>query len=128
MYTFSLRLIGLFCQPQMTGVVVDIGDGATHVVPVVDGYIIGSSIKSFPISGNDVTQFILQLLQVKFFSILLDHNVYIVTGCMHGSFEALLHTNVTESCSMIQMLINDFTICWNYQFPFLVPYGFRSSA
>ncbi|XP_074580583.1 actin-related protein 3-like isoform X2 [Curcuma longa] len=52
-------------KPQMTGIVVDIGDGATHVVPVVDGYIIGSSIKSFPISGNDVTQFILQLLQER---------------------------------------------------------------
>ncbi|XP_042379639.1 actin-related protein 3-like isoform X2 [Zingiber officinale] len=52
-------------KPQMTGVVVDIGDGATHVVPVVDGYIIGSSIKSFPISGNDVTQFVLQLLQER---------------------------------------------------------------
>ncbi|XP_074557548.1 actin-related protein 3-like [Curcuma longa] len=52
-------------KPQMTGVVVDIGDGATHVVPVVDGYIIGSSIKSFPISGNDVTQIVLQLLQER---------------------------------------------------------------
>lgn len=61
---FSLRCIGIFSQPQMTGVVVDIGDGATHVVPVVDGYIIGSSIKSFPISGSDITQFVLQLLRV----------------------------------------------------------------
>ncbi|URE29642.1 Actin [Musa troglodytarum] len=52
-------------QPQMTGVVVDIGDGATHVVPVVDGYIIGSSIKSFPISGSDITQFVLQLLRER---------------------------------------------------------------
>ncbi|CAL9152837.1 actin-related protein 3-like [Musa acuminata AAA Group] len=52
-------------KPQMTGVVVDIGDGATHVVPVVDGYIIGSSIKSFPISGSDITQFVLQLLRER---------------------------------------------------------------
>lgn len=49
----------------MTGVVVDIGDGATHIVPVVDGYVIGSSIKSFPIAGNDVTRFVLQLLRVQ---------------------------------------------------------------
>jgi actin-related protein 3 len=48
----------------MTGVVVDIGDGAPHIVPVVNGYVIGSSIKSFPLSGSDVTQFVLQLLQV----------------------------------------------------------------
>jgi len=48
----------------MTGVVVDIGDGAPHIVPVVNGYVIGSSIKSFPFSGSDVTQFVSQLLQV----------------------------------------------------------------
>lgn len=48
----------------MTGVVVDIGDGAPHIVPVVNGYVIGSSIKPFPYSGSDVTQFVSQLLQV----------------------------------------------------------------
>ncbi|KAL7187337.1 hypothetical protein ACSBR1_037411 [Camellia fascicularis] len=48
---------------EMTGVVVDIGDGATHVVPVADGYVIGSSIKSIPFSGKDVTLFIQQLMR-----------------------------------------------------------------
>lgn len=59
----------------MTGVVVDIGDGAPHVVPVVNGYVIGSSIKSFPFSGSDVTQFVLQLLQV-FHLLLISHVVH----------------------------------------------------
>ncbi|KAI8528083.1 hypothetical protein RHMOL_Rhmol12G0123800 [Rhododendron molle] len=49
----------------MTGVVVDIGDGATHVVPVADGYVIGSSIKSIPIAGKDVTLFIQQLMRER---------------------------------------------------------------
>nr|DAD46180.1 TPA_asm: hypothetical protein HUJ06_004410 [Nelumbo nucifera] len=43
---------------------VDVGDGATHVVPVADGYIIGSSIKSIPICGKDVTLFVQQLMRV----------------------------------------------------------------
>ena len=50
----------------MTGVVVDVGDGATHVVPVADGYVIGSSIKSIPIAGKDVTLFVRQLMRVCF--------------------------------------------------------------
>ncbi|KAL0327319.1 UNVERIFIED_CONTAM: Actin-related protein 3 [Sesamum angustifolium] len=50
---------------EMTGVVVDVGDGATHVVPVADGYVIGSSIKSIPISGKDVTRFIQQLMRER---------------------------------------------------------------
>ncbi|KAG9450424.1 hypothetical protein H6P81_010389 [Aristolochia fimbriata] len=49
----------------MIGVVVDVGDGATHVVPVVDGYIIVTSIKSIPIAGKDVTLFIQQLLRER---------------------------------------------------------------
>ncbi|KAJ3675480.1 hypothetical protein LUZ60_004522 [Juncus effusus] len=50
---------------EMTGVVVDIGDGGTHVVPVADGYVIGSSIQSVPITGKDVTQFVHQLLRER---------------------------------------------------------------
>lgn len=42
----------------------DVGDGATHVVPVADGYVIGSSIKSVPIAGKDVTLFVQQLMKV----------------------------------------------------------------
>jgi actin-related protein len=63
-YSFSLTLANILCQSDMTGVVVDIGDGAPQIVPVVNGYVIGSSIKSFPFSGSDVTQFVSQLLQV----------------------------------------------------------------
>ncbi|CAA7395927.1 unnamed protein product [Spirodela intermedia] len=50
---------------EMTGVIVDVGDGGTHVVPVADGYVIGSSMKSIPISGKDVTLFIQQLLRER---------------------------------------------------------------
>ena len=49
----------------MTGVVLDSGDGTTHVVPVVEGYVIGSSIKTIPIAGRDLTLFIQQLMKVS---------------------------------------------------------------
>ncbi|XP_020551829.1 actin-related protein 3-like [Sesamum indicum] len=50
---------------EMTGVVVDAGDGATHVVPVAEGYVIGGSIKSIPIAGEDITLFVQQLLRER---------------------------------------------------------------
>ncbi|XP_057776838.1 actin-related protein 3-like [Salvia miltiorrhiza] len=50
---------------EMTGVVVDVGDGATHVVPVADGYVIGGSIRSIPITGEDVTVFVQQLMKER---------------------------------------------------------------
>ena len=43
----------------------DAGEGVTHVVPVADGYVIGSSIKSIPIAGRDITSFVQQLMRVS---------------------------------------------------------------
>ncbi|KAF4404894.1 hypothetical protein G4B88_006280 [Cannabis sativa] len=66
-FAFALRNddndLDFLCE--MTGVVVDVGDGATHVVPVADGYVIGSSIKSIPIAGKDVTLFVQQLMRER---------------------------------------------------------------
>jgi len=47
---------------SLTATVIDSGDGVTHVVPVSDGYVIGSSIKHIPLAGKDITSFIQQLL------------------------------------------------------------------
>ncbi|KAK9815824.1 hypothetical protein WJX72_010232 [[Myrmecia] bisecta] len=49
----------------LSGVVIDSGDGVTHVIPVSDGYVIGSSIKSIPIAGRDITLFVQQLMRER---------------------------------------------------------------
>lgn len=48
-------------ERTLTGTVVDSGDGVTHVIPVADGYVIGSCIKHIPLAGRDVTNFVQQL-------------------------------------------------------------------
>jgi actin-related protein 3 len=48
---------------EMSGTVVDSGDGVTHVIPVAEGYVIGSSIKHIPIAGRDITTFVQQLIR-----------------------------------------------------------------
>jgi len=48
---------------SMTGTVIDSGDGVTHVIPVVDGYVIGSCIKHIPLAGSDITAYVKQELQ-----------------------------------------------------------------
>jgi len=45
----------------LTGTVIDSGDGVTHVIPVAEGYVIGSSIKHIPLAGRDITSFVQQL-------------------------------------------------------------------
>jgi actin-related protein 3 len=52
-------------EQTLTGTVIDSGDGVTHVIPVADGYVIGSSIKHIPIAGRDITYFVQQLLRER---------------------------------------------------------------
>ncbi|GAA5975522.1 hypothetical protein JCM10908_005187 [Rhodotorula pacifica] len=47
----------------LTGTVIDSGDGVTHVIPVAEGYVIGSAIRHIPIAGRDISSFVQQLLR-----------------------------------------------------------------
>jgi actin-related protein 3 len=48
---------------DLTGTVVDSGDGVTHVIPIVHGYPISNNIKHIPIAGRDITKFVMQSLR-----------------------------------------------------------------
>ena len=50
---------------ELTGVVVDSGDGVTHVVPICDGYVLGSNIKHIPIAGRSITKFMEQMIRER---------------------------------------------------------------
>jgi len=52
-------------ERTLTGTVVDSGDGVTHVIPVAEGYVIGSSIKHIPLAGRDISAFVQQLMRER---------------------------------------------------------------
>jgi len=52
-------------ERTLTGTVIDAGDGVTHVIPVAEGYVIGSSIKHIPLAGRDITAFVQQLMRER---------------------------------------------------------------
>merc|ERR1719182_929910 len=58
--SWTRRQVG---ERTLTGTVIDSGDGVTHVIPVAEGYVIGSCIKHIPIAGRDITYFVQQLLR-----------------------------------------------------------------
>jgi len=58
--SWTSRKVG---ERTLTGTVIDSGDGVTHVIPVAEGYVIGSCIKHIPIAGRDITAFVQQLLR-----------------------------------------------------------------
>ena len=46
-----------------TGTVLDSGDGVTHIIPVVDGFVINSCIKHIPLAGSNMTNFVANMLR-----------------------------------------------------------------
>lgn len=68
----TLALYSQICGPDpnrelkpedLTGIVIDSGDGVTHVFPVSDGFVIGSCVKHIPLAGRDITKFVLNQLR-----------------------------------------------------------------
>lgn len=49
-------------HPDLTGLVVDSGDGLTHAIPVANNFVIGSCIQEMGLGGRHVTKFISDML------------------------------------------------------------------
>jgi actin-related protein 2 len=58
-------MLTLYAQGLMTGVVVDTGDGVTHVVPVYDGFVPQHLIKRLDVAGRHITQYLIKLLMLR---------------------------------------------------------------
>jgi len=58
-------MLVLYAQGLMTGVVVDCGDGVTHVIPVWEGVCPPGLIKRLNVAGRHITRYLIKLLQVR---------------------------------------------------------------
>jgi actin-related protein 2 len=58
-------MLVLYAQGLLTGVVVDSGDGVTHIVPVWEGICPPLLIKRLNVAGRHITRHLIKLLQVR---------------------------------------------------------------
>jgi len=55
----------LYAQGLLTGVVVDSGDGVTHIIPVFDGFALPHLTKRLDVAGRDITRHLIKLLLLR---------------------------------------------------------------
>lgn len=61
-------MLVLYAQGLLTGVVVDSGDGVTHLIPVWEGTVLPLLIKRLNVAGRHITRYLIKLLQLRGYS------------------------------------------------------------
>ncbi len=58
-------VLSLYASGRITGTVLDIGDGVTHIIPIYHGYMIPGTVNRYDLAGRDITNYLCKLLEAQ---------------------------------------------------------------
>jgi actin-related protein 2 len=117
-------LIGL-----RTGVVVDSGDGVTHIIPVYEGYAMPHLTGRLDIAGRDVTRYLIKLLLMRGYAFNrtadFDTVRQIKEKLCYVSYDLALDTKLSEETTI---LVETYTVWWCFRVFTCQPRSLRNLA